>query len=54
MWGLDWMELARDRDRWRTFVTAVMNLRVSRNAGNFLTSWKLVRLRRTLLRGVRS
>jgi len=26
--GGDWMELAQDRDRWRTLVTAVMNLRV--------------------------
>ena len=25
--GLDWIELAQDRDRWRTLVTAVMNLR---------------------------
>jgi hypothetical protein len=26
--GMDWIGLARDRDRWRTIVNAVMNLRV--------------------------
>jgi hypothetical protein len=26
--GVDWMELARDRDRWRALVNAVMTLRV--------------------------
>ena len=25
---MDWIGLAHDRDRWRTFVSAVMNLRV--------------------------
>jgi len=34
----DWMELAQDRERWRALVSTVMNLRVSKNAGNSLTS----------------
>ena len=29
----DWMELARDRDRWRTLVSTVMNLRVPKMRG---------------------
>ena len=26
--GMDWIELAQDRDRWRTLVNTVMNLQV--------------------------
>jgi hypothetical protein len=37
-WGMDWIDLAQDRDRCRALVNAVMNLQVPGNAGNFLTS----------------
>jgi hypothetical protein len=37
MEGIDWINLAQDRDRWRALVNDVMNLRVPQNAGNFLT-----------------
>ena len=36
--GMDWIDLALDRNRWWALVNMVMNLQVPSNAGNFLTS----------------
>ena len=36
--GVDWIELAQDRNSWRALVSTVMNLRFPQNAGNLLTS----------------
>ena len=50
---VDSIGLAQDTDRWQTLVSAVMNIRVPGNAGNFLTSCKPVSCsRRTLHHGV--
>jgi hypothetical protein len=35
---VDWIRLARNRDTWWAIVNMVMNLRVTQNVGNFLTS----------------
>jgi hypothetical protein len=34
--GVDWIELAQDRERWRALMNAVLNLRVPENSGEFL------------------
>jgi len=34
--GMDWIDLAQDRDRWRDVVNAVMNLRLPLKCGEFL------------------
>jgi hypothetical protein len=35
--GMNWIDLAHDRDQWGAFVNTVMNLRVSYNIGKFLS-----------------
>jgi hypothetical protein len=32
--GMDWIDLAEDKDQWRALVNTVMNLRVAQNAGS--------------------
>jgi hypothetical protein len=36
--GVDWIDLAQDRDELLAVVNTVMNIQVSQNARNFLTS----------------
>jgi hypothetical protein len=35
--GMDWINLAQDRDQWRALVNTVMNLQVPQNPGKFLS-----------------
>jgi hypothetical protein len=35
--GMDWIDLAEDRDQWRALVNTAMNLRIPQNA-EFLSS----------------
>jgi hypothetical protein len=35
--GMDWIDLAQDREQWRAVVNMVMNLQVRLNAGKFLS-----------------
>lgn len=44
MGGVDWIELPRDTDQWRTYVIKVMNLQVPIGAVNLLTSRETVSL----------
>jgi hypothetical protein len=35
--GMDWTDVAQDRDRWRALVNRVMSLQVPQNSGNFFS-----------------
>jgi hypothetical protein len=35
---MEWIELAQDRDQWKTFVNTVMSVEFTYNAGKFLSS----------------
>jgi hypothetical protein len=44
--GVDWVDLAQDRDQWRALVNKVMNLQVPSNCWEFsewLQNWQLLR-----------
>jgi hypothetical protein len=34
--GMDWCDMAQDKDTWRVFAKAVMNPRIPQNAGKIL------------------
>jgi hypothetical protein len=35
--SMDWIDLVQDGEKWRAVANAVMNLRVPKNVGDFLT-----------------
>jgi hypothetical protein len=39
--GMDWINLGQGRDHWRALENMVMNLRVSKNPGKFLSSCRI-------------
>jgi hypothetical protein len=50
--GMDWIELAQDKDRWRALVNVVMNLQVPLNVGNLTSCKRFSFSRRNLLHEV--
>jgi hypothetical protein len=39
--GVDWIDLAEDRDQWWALVNTIMNLWVPQNAGKFLSGCRI-------------
>jgi hypothetical protein len=39
--SMDWINLTQGMDQWRALVNTVMNLRVPKNAGKFLSGWAI-------------
>jgi hypothetical protein len=51
--GMDWIDLAQDRDQWKALAKETMNFRVPSNIGKFLSSCTTGSLsRRAQLHGV--
>jgi hypothetical protein len=44
--GMEWIDLAQDRCKWRALVNTIMNLRVPYNAGKFLSRCTIGRFSR--------
>jgi hypothetical protein len=44
--GIDWIDLAQNRDQWRALVSTVMNFQVPLNVGKFLSSCTIGRFSR--------
>jgi hypothetical protein len=40
-YGMDWIDLAEDRDQWRALLNTVMNLRGPLDAGKYLSGCKI-------------
>jgi hypothetical protein len=45
--GMDWIDLAQDKNRWRALGKVIISLRVPKYAGNFLTRCEPVSFSRT-------
>jgi hypothetical protein len=37
-WGMDWIDVAQDREMWQAVVNAIINLRAPYYAGKFLSN----------------